>query len=105
MSHDATHGHDHGHDHGHEPDHVNDTLPTRLMGIAVGVLVVLVAVSLQRAMGWHDVVGGIITGLLGMFFGALGTSVRRPSGAAILGWAGGIAFFTSILMFLGLRLF
>lgn len=103
MSHDATHGHDHGH--AHEPDHVNDTLPTRLMGIAVGVLLIVVAVSIQRAMGWHEVVGGIMTGLLGMLCGALGTSVRRPSGAAILGWAGGIAFFTSILMFLGLRLF
>lgn len=105
MSHDATHEHGHDHGHGHEATHVNDTLATRLMGIAVGVLVVIAAVSLQRAMGWHDVVGGIITGLLGMFFGALGTSVHRPSGAAILGWAGGIAFFTSIAMFLGLRLF
>jgi hypothetical protein len=56
-------------------------------------------------MGWHDVVGGIMTGAMGMLMGALGTSIRRPAGAAILGWAGGIAFFTSIAMFLGLRLF
>ncbi len=101
MSHDASHGHDHV----HETDHADDNLSTRLMGIALGVLVVFTCITIQRSMGWHEVVGGIMTGLSGMVMGALGTSVRIPSGAAILGWAGGIAFFTSIAMFLGLRLF
>lgn len=101
MSHDASHGHDHV----HEPDHAEDTVATRLMGIAIGILTIFVCISIQRAMGWHEVVGGILTGTFGMIFGALGTSIRRPSGAAILGWAGGIAFFTSILMFFGLRIF
>lgn len=101
MSHDASHGHDHA----HEPDHADDNLSTRIIGIAVGVLIIFACVALQRSMGWHDVVGGILTGAMGMLMGALGTSIRRPAGAAILGWAGGIAFFTSLAMFLGLRLF
>jgi hypothetical protein len=40
---------------------------------------------------------------MGMLFGAGGTSARGPHTAAVMGWAGGIAFFASILMFFGLR--
>jgi hypothetical protein len=54
-------------------------------------------------MHWHPVVAGILTGAMGMLFGAGGTSARGPHTAAVMGWAGGIAFFTSILMFFGLR--
>lgn len=99
--------HDASHDHGahHEVDHVEDTLPTRAMGIVLGIMIVFVSVTIQKSMGWHPVVGGIITGALGMVFGAMGTSVRGPITAAILGWSGGIAFFASLAMFLGLRLF
>lgn len=101
MSHDAAH------DHGahHEVDHVEDTLATRVLGIVAGILLVFTCVKIQQSMGWHPVVGGILTGTFGMVCGALGTSVRGPIAAALLGWAGGLAFFTSILMFLGLRLF
>lgn len=101
MSHDSTHDHS-AH---HEVDHVEDTIATRAMGIALGILLVFSCVTLQQSMHWHPVVGGILTGLFGMVFGALGTSVRGPMAAAIFGWAGGIAFFTSLLMFLGLRIF
>ena len=101
MSHDSTHDHN-AH---HEVDHVEDNIATRGMGIVLGVLLVFTCVTLQHTMHWHPVVGGILTGFFGMVFGALGTSVRGPMTAAILGWAGGIAFFTSILMFLGLRIF
>ncbi len=95
--------HDHAHDHAHDVDHVEDTVATRFIGILVGLGIIVVAVSIQKAMGWHPVVGGIMTGLFGMLFGAGGTSARGPIRAAIMGWAGGIAFFASIAMFLGLR--
>lgn len=99
MSHDATH--DHAHEHGH--DHVEDNAATRVLGIILGVMVIAAATGLQHAMHWHPVVAGIITGLLGMLLGAGGTSARGPHTAAVLGWAGGIAFFASIAMFFGLR--
>lgn len=99
MSHDAAH--DHAHEHGH--DHVEDNGATRLFGIILGVLLVATAIGIQHVMHWHPVVAGIITGLLGMLFGAGGTSARGPHTAAVMGWAGGIAFFTSIAMFFGLR--
>jgi len=86
-----------------EEDRVEDTIATRFLGIILGVLCVVSAVAIQHTMGWHTAAAGVITGLLGMLFGALGTSVRGPMRAAILGWAGGIAFFTSIAMFFGLR--
>jgi hypothetical protein len=101
MSHDAAH--ESGHGTVHEEDHVEDTIATRFLGIVVGILAIAGAVALQRTMGWHPVVSGVITGLLGMVMGALGTSVRGPIRAAVLGWAGGICFFTSIAMFFGLR--
>ena len=101
MSHDASH------DHGahHEVDHVEDTLATRGMGIVLGVLIIFTCVSIQKSMGWHPVVGGILTGTAGMVCGAMGTSVRGPITAALLGWSAGLAFFASLAMFLGLRLF
>lgn len=86
----------------HRSDHVEDTLPTRIIGIIFGILLVVVAVSIQRAMGWPPVVGGILTGILGVVFGASGTSVFSPQLASIYGWGGGIAFFASIAMFVGL---
>lgn len=96
------------HDASHQPvqqeDRVEDTIATRFLGIILGILLVVSAVSIQHTLGWHPVAGGVVTGLLGMIFGALGTSVRSPMSAAILGWAGAIAFFTSIAMFFGLRL-
>lgn len=104
MSHDTAHDHaaEHATDHGH--DHVEDTVATRLLGIMLGVILIVTAVGIQHAMHWHPVVGGIITGIFGMLFGAGGTSARGPHTAAVLGWAGGIAFFTSIAMFFGLRI-
>jgi hypothetical protein len=89
----------------HEVDHVEDTLATRAMGIVLGIMIVFTSVMIQQSMGWHPVVGGIFAGAFGMLFGALGTSVRGPITAAIFGWGGGLAFFASILMFFGLRLF
>lgn len=95
--------HDSAHTHAVEEDRVEDTIATKFLGITLAVMVVTGAVSLQHVMGWHPVAGGIITGLLGMIMGALGTSVRGPMKAAVLGWAGALCFFTSIAMFLGLR--
>jgi len=91
------------HESEHEVDIVEDTIATRFLGIAAGVLVIVVAVSIQHLMNWHPISSGVMTGVCGMVLGALGTSVRGPIRAAILGWAGGIAFFTSIAMFVGLR--
>ncbi|MBC8124245.1 MAG: hypothetical protein H7X70_00800 [Candidatus Kapabacteria bacterium] len=97
MSHDVSHESE------HEVDIVEDTIATRFLGIVAGILVVVAAVSIQKLMGWHPISGGVMTGVFGMILGALGTSVRGPIRAAVLGWAGGIAFFMSIAMFVGLR--
>ena len=99
MSHDAAH--DHAHEHGH--DHVADNGATRLFGIILGALLITTCIGIQQVMHWHPVVAGILTGALGMLFGAGGTSARGPHTAAVMGWAGGIAFFFSIAMFFGLR--
>ncbi len=90
-------------DHAHVDEPVVDTVATRFIGIVLGVMVIATAVGIQKAMGWHPVSGGIMTGLLGMVLGAGGTSANGGIRAAVLGWAGGIAFFASIAMFLGLR--
>lgn len=96
------------HDAAQEPatstDHVDSSIATRFLGIVAGALLVVASVGIQHAMDWHPISAGIITGLLGVLAGALGTSVRGPMTAAILGWAGGLAFFMSIAMFVGLRI-
>ncbi len=99
MSHDAAH--DAAHESAH--DHVADNGATRLFGIILGLLLIVTSVGIQQVMHWHPVVAGLLTGTLGMLFGAGGTSARGPHTAAVMGWAGGIAFFASILMFFGLR--
>jgi hypothetical protein len=95
MSHDATHH--------HEEDHVESTSATRIGGILLGVAIIVVSTMISKSMQWHVASGGVLTGIFGITFGALGTSVRQPKMAALLGWGGGIAFFASILMFFGLR--
>lgn len=95
MSHDAAHH--------HEEDHVESTSQTRIMGIVYGTVIIVVSTMASKSMGWHPVAGGVLTSIFGVLSGALGTSVRQPKMAAILGWGGGLAFFASILMFFGLR--
>jgi hypothetical protein len=85
----------------HAPD-VNDTFATRFLGIVLGVGLMISFVLLANSMGWHQAVGGILTGLSGAILGALGTSVHGRNTAAILGWAGGVNFILGILMFFGL---
>ncbi|MCX6140341.1 MAG: hypothetical protein NTX15_05850 [Candidatus Kapabacteria bacterium] len=96
------------HDAAHEPatstDHVDSSIATRFLGIVAGALLVIASVGIQHAMGWHAASAGVITGVFGVVAGALGSSVRGPMMAAVLGWAGALAFFTSIAMFVGLRL-
>jgi hypothetical protein len=82
-------------------DHVEESAATRVLGILIGIGIVGVSIVLQRTMGWPPVVGGIITGLLAVLVGGSGTSVFSPQLASVYGWAGGVAFFTSIAMFFG----
>lgn len=86
----------------HAPE-VNDTLATRFLGIALGVGLMVAFVTISNNMGWHSVVGGILTGLSGAVLGAMGTSVHGRNTAAILGWAGGTNFILGLLMFFGLN--
>lgn len=95
MSHDAAQH--------HEEDHVENTSTTMAIGILYAIAIIALSIGVTKSMGWNGAVGGVLTGMFGIVSGALGTSVRQPKMAAILGWGGGIAFFVSILMFFGLR--
>ena len=85
-----------------EPE-VNDNIATRFLGIALGVLMMFTFVAIAANMGWHPVVGGLLTGLSGAVLRASGTSVQGPNTAAVLGWGGATNFVLGILMFLGMR--
>lgn len=82
-------------------DTPRDTIATRLLGITLGILVMLTLVTIGHSMGWHPVVGGLLTGLSGAVMGASGTSVHGPYLAAIFGWSGATNFVLGLVMFLG----
>lgn len=71
------------------------------MGITLGILVMLTFVTIGHTMGWHPVVGGLLTGLSGAVMGASGTSVNGANLAAIFGWSGSTNFVLGLAMFLG----
>jgi len=80
----------------------NDTIVTRFLGITLAVMLMFTFVAIAHNLGWHPVVGGILTGLSGAVLGASGTSVNGANMAAIYGWAGGTNFILGLAMFLGL---
>ena len=80
----------------------NDTIVSRFLGIALGLILMFAFVAIAHNMGWHPVVGGLLTGLSGAILGASGTSVHGSNMAAIYGWAGGTNFILGLAMFLGL---
>ena len=79
---------------------VNDNVATRFLGIVIALALAFAFNSLAQTLGWHSVTGGVLTGVSGVLLGALGSSVEKPSAAAILGWAGGTNFFLGIVLFL-----
>ncbi len=85
----------------HDAHGPNDTIVTRFLGITLGVLLMISFVAIAHTMGWHPVVGGLLTGLSGAVLGASGTSVHGPNLAAILGWSGGTNFILGLAMFFG----
>lgn len=89
----------HAADHQEVHQDVNDTIITRLFGIALAIGVAYALHALVPVMGWHPIVGGILTGASGVLMGALGTSTPGPTMAAILGWAGGTNFILGLLLF------
>ena len=79
-----------------------DTIITRILGIGLGVILMFTFVQLASTMGWHPVVGGILTGLSGAIMGAMGTSFHGAYTTAVLGNAGATNFILGIALFLGL---
>ncbi len=85
-----------------QPVHVNNNAATAFLGILLGLLLCIAFVSIAKGMGWHPVVGGILTGASGTVMGAMGTSTVDGNRAAIFGWAGATNFILGLLMFTGL---
>lgn len=79
---------------------VNDNMATRFLGVVLAIGLAFAFNALASSMGWHQVTGGVLTGLSGVLLGATGSCVQKPSAAAILGWAGGTNFFLGIVLFL-----
>ena len=76
-----------------------DTTVTRILGVLLAVGLMVIFINVTDMMGWHSVVGGILTGLSGAVMGALGTSVNARYTAAILGNAGVTNFVLGLVMF------
>ncbi len=85
-----------------QPTHVNNNAATAFLGVLFAILICVACVSIAKGMGWHPVVGGILTGASGAFMGAMGTSTVDGNRAAILGWAGATNFILGLVMFTGL---
>jgi len=79
-----------------------DTIVTRLLGIGLGIVLMITFTQIAAHMGWHPVVGGIMTGLSGAIMGAMGTSFQGPYTTAVLGNAGATNFLLGIALFFGL---
>ncbi|MBU3741844.1 MAG: hypothetical protein FGM24_06110 [Candidatus Kapabacteria bacterium] len=90
MSHDA---------HAHE---VHDTLATRLLGITAGIMVFGAVYALSTSMGWHQAACSVLSGVMGVVFGAGGTSAYGGARAAVFAYIGVVNFVMGLAIFFGL---
>lgn len=82
-----------------QPIHVHNNAATAFLGVLTGLLICLALVGIASGMGWHPVVGGVLTGFSGAVVGASGSSTPSENRAAILGWAGATNFVLGLVMF------